>query len=78
MTTTFIGMGHSPDGIDLPLGLSMELSKHSRATEVFGKMTNEQKHAAICYIQSATTGNDAKCRIKHAISQMENGQTTIC
>ena len=75
MSEAFIGMGSSPDGIDIPLGLSMELTMHPRAASTFGQMSPAEKHAAIRYIQSCTTGEDAKHRIRNAIQQMEQGQT---
>ncbi|MCL2843084.1 MAG: YdeI/OmpD-associated family protein [Oscillospiraceae bacterium] len=77
MSKPFIGMGKAPDGVDLPLGLSMGLSMHPRAMDTFGKMTHQEKTAAIQYVQSATTGQDAKRRIENAIQQMEHGQTTL-
>jgi len=73
MIQPFIGMGNSPDGIDLPLGLSMGLSMHPKAAETFGKMTAEEKRAAIRYVQSGLTGEDAKRRIASAIHRMEQG-----
>ena len=77
MSDTFIGMGNSPDGIDIPLGLSMELTMHPRAASTFGQMTSAEKQAAIRYIQSCSTGEDAKRRISNAIHQMEQGHTRL-
>ena len=77
MNQDFIGMGRAPDGIDLPLGLSMELTMHPTAATTFSSMSAAQKHAAIHYIQTATTGDEAKQRIRNAVSQMENGQTAF-
>jgi len=77
MNNAFIGMGRSPDGLDLPLGLSMELALHPHAAATFGKMNPTEKQAAIQYVQSCTSGADAKRRIQNAIVQMENGHTTI-
>ena len=73
----FIGMGKAPDGIDLPLGLSMGLSLHPKAAETFGKMSADEKHAAIRYVQSGISGEDAKRRIASAINQMEEGQIRL-
>jgi len=67
-------MGRAPDGIDLPLGFSMGLSMHTKAAETFGKMSDEEKKAAIRYVQSGITGEDAKRRIANAIEQLEQGQ----
>ena len=77
MKETFIGMGSSPEGIDIPLGLSMELAMHPRAASTFGQMSPGEKHAAIRYIQACTSGEDAKRRIQNAISQMEQGHTRL-
>ncbi|MCL2568648.1 MAG: hypothetical protein FWE12_04325 [Oscillospiraceae bacterium] len=77
MTQPFIGMGKAPDGIDLPLGFSMGLSMHPRAAETFGKMSTDEKWAAIRYVQSGTSGEEAKRRIEGAIRQMEIGQTRL-
>ena len=74
MTQPFIGMGKAPDGIDLPLGLSMGLTTHPKAAETFGKMSAEEKQAAIRYVQSGVTGEDAQRRISSAIHQLEQGQ----
>ena len=77
MRQPFIGMGPAPDGIDLPLGLSMGLSMHPKAAETFGKMNSEEKWAAIRYVQTGSSGEEAKRRIEGAIRQMENGQTRL-
>ena len=73
----FLGMGKSPDGIDLPLGLSMELTMHPQAAETFGRLNLEEKRAAIRYIQSGVSGEDAKRRIRNTVDQLSAGQTQI-
>lgn len=70
---TFIGIGHNPDGPDLPLGLGMNLAQDPKAMDTFGKMTMEQKTNVINYIQSAQTGDDALQKINDAINRMHNG-----
>ena len=77
MEQPFIGMGKSPDGIELPLGLSMGLTMHPDAAETFGKMSIAEKQSAIRYVQSGVSGEDAKRRIRNAVSQMEQGRTAI-
>ena len=77
MEKPFIGMGEAPDGIELPLGLSMELTMHPQAAETFGKLTHAEKRAAIRYVQSGVTGEDAKRRIQNAVGQLEQGETRI-
>ena len=75
MGEPFIGMGKAPDGIDLPLGLSMGLSMHPGAAETFGKMSADEKVAAIRYVQSSVTGEDAERRVMSAIKQLTDGRT---
>jgi hypothetical protein len=77
MNQVFIGMGPAPDGIDLPLGFSMGLSLHPKAAETFGQMSTDEKRAAIQYVQSGVTGEDAKRRIASAIDQLALGQTSF-
>ena len=77
MSKPFIGMGKAPDGVDLPLGLSMVLSMHQKAAEAFGKMSRDEKQAAVRYVQSGVSGEDAKRRISNAISQLDEGQTRL-
>ena len=77
MSQPFIGMGPAPDGIDLPLGFSMGLSLHPKAAETFGQMSADEKWATIRYVQSGTTGEDAKRRIASAIEQLASGQTRL-
>ena len=75
MGEPFIGMGRGPDGLELPLGLSMGLSMHPKAAETFGKMNDDEKEAAIRYVQSSTTGEDAERRVFSAIKQLTDGRT---
>jgi len=75
MGEPFIGMGKAPDGVDLPLGLSMGLSMHPEAAETFGKMNAEEKEAAIRYVQSSVKGEEAELRVKSAIRQLADGRT---
>lgn len=77
MQTPFIGMGKAPDGIELPLGLSMELTMNPNAASTFGKMSIDQKRDAIRYVQGGTTGEDAKRRIENVVKRMEQGEMSI-
>ena len=74
MIEQFTGMGRGPDGIDLPLGLSMGLAMHPRAAETFYRMTPDQRYAAIRYIQSGSTGEEARRLIDAAIRQLDAGE----
>ena len=75
MSEPFIGMGKAPDGLDLPLGLSMGLSMHPKAAETFGRMSEDEKQAAIRYVQSTVTGEDAERRVMSAIKRLSDGRT---
>jgi len=77
MQQPFLGMGKAPDGIELPLGLGMKLTMHPEAAATFGKMSVDQKQAAIRYVQSGITGEDAKRRIENAVKQMAEGEMRI-
>lgn len=77
MQDTFIGMGNNPDGLDVPMGLGMQLTMHPKAHETFGKMNAEEKRDTIHYVQSGITGEDAKRRIENVIRRMEQGETHI-
>lgn len=70
----FIGVGRNPHGPDLPLGLGMQLAQDPKAMETFGKMSNTQKSELIGYIQGAATGDDAKMRIRNAVSELSGGK----
>jgi len=77
MQNPFLGMGEAPDGIELPLGLSMELTMHPNAAATFGKMSTEQKRSAIHYVQGCTSGEDAKRRIENVVKRMEQGEMNV-
>lgn len=72
-TEPYIGIGHSPDGVDLPLGLGMQLAQEPRAMEAFGQLTTEQKSKLIQNIQSAQTGQEAEEKIAEAVSSLRTG-----
>jgi len=77
MQKPFIGMGEAPDGIELPLGLSMELTMHPEAAATFGRMSVEQKRGAIQYVQGCTSGEDARKRIQNVVKRMEQGEMNV-
>ena len=70
---TFIGVGHNPEGPDLPLGFGMLLAQEPSAISRYGALTNEQKSSVIRYIQSGATGEDAKNRIENAVNGLRDG-----
>lgn len=69
----FIGVGHNPEGPDLPLGFGMLLAQEPEAVARYGRLTNQQKEAVIHYIQSGMTGEDAKNRIANAVYGLRDG-----
>ncbi len=73
----FIGIGHNPEGPDLPLGLGMQLAQEPAAMNTFGQLSQGEKTALISYIQSCTSGEDAQNRIADVIHQLRNNQTTF-
>ena len=71
---TFIGVGHNPDGPDLPIGFGMQLAQDPGAMETFGRMSKDQKYAMVNYIQGSNTGEDAENRVEDAIQKLSSGQ----
>jgi len=71
----FIGIGHNPEGPDLPLGLGLNLAQDSDAMDTFGAMTEAQREKVVRYIQGAATGEDAKNRITGTIQKLHDHQT---
>ena len=69
----FIGIGHNPEGPDLPLGLGMQLAQEPAAITAFGNMTEAQKESVVRYIQSCATGEDAKTRIDTVVERLKTG-----
>lgn len=58
---------------ELPLGLGMALAQNTDALNRFGALTAERQSALVSYIQSATTGNDAKARIENVVRDLSQG-----
>jgi hypothetical protein len=75
--TPFIGVGHNPDGPDLPLGFGMLLAQEPEAITHYGALTNDQKSTVIRYIQSAATGEEAKNRIADAVYGLRDGDMSF-
>lgn len=70
----FIGVGHNPEGPDIPLGFGMQLAQDPQAIETFGKMSKDEKRAIINYIQDCHTGDEAKEHVKHAVNCLHEGR----
>ncbi len=58
---------------ELPLGLGMALAQNCDALNQFGSLSAEKQSELVSYIQSATTGNDAKERIEHVVRDLSQG-----
>lgn len=69
----FIGLGHNPEGPDLPLGFGMRLAQDPAAMDTFGALDREQKNRVISYIQASHTGSDAENRIESAVNSLRDG-----
>ena len=69
----FIGIGHNPEGPDLPLGLGMRLAQDPRAMDTFGTLSEGQKAQVIGYIQGGATGDDALQRLETAVNSLRDG-----
>ena len=73
----FIGIGHNPEGSDLPLGFGMRLAQEPRAMDTFGVLSEDQKEQIIRYIQSSVTGEDALTRIESAVVSLREGRLPL-
>lgn len=70
----FIGIGHAPDGVDLPLGLGMNLAQQPAAMDAFAHLSTAQKNDMVHYIQGSQTGEEARERIAKCVHSLgENG-----
>ena len=75
--SNFIGIGHNPEGPDLPLGLGMRLAQDPQAMDTFSNMNNEQKTALISYLQRSNTGEEALDRMASAVKLLHNNHVTF-
>ncbi len=71
---TFVGMGHNPDGPDIPVGFGMQLTAEPAAMHAYSALSNTQKEELIQYMQAATTGSDSEYRVMHAVEKLKNNQ----
>jgi len=77
MSAPFVGIGHNPEGKDLPLGFGMQLAQIPEAMDTYGRMSQPQKDAVIGYIQRCETSEDAEQRINTVVNGLKNGQTSF-
>ena len=64
-------------GPDLPMGFGMQLMQHPAAMHHYGQLRNVEKERLIGYIQSSTTGPEAKNRIAETVSRLGQGYNTF-
>lgn len=60
---------------DIPTGLGMSLSQSNEAMSYYGSLSNEKKTNIIQYIQSSTTGAEAKDRIHQTVQMLKEHQS---
>ncbi|HPU63817.1 MAG TPA: hypothetical protein PK304_06650 [Mobilitalea sp.] len=57
----------------LPIGLGMKLALDVQAMTNFAKLPDEKKRELISYIESSTTGEEAKNRVSEVVSNLHKG-----
>ena len=67
----FIGVGHNPEGPDLPLGFGMHLAQEPDAVASFGRLSKDGRTKVIQYVQGAATGAEAKARVLGAVEGLK-------
>lgn len=73
----FIGVGHNPEGPDLPLGLGMQLAQEPEAITRFGQLSANQKQQLVDYIQSCSTGEDAQNRVAEVVQGLSQNNLSF-
>ncbi|MEA5014326.1 MAG: YdeI/OmpD-associated family protein [Candidatus Limiplasma sp.] len=68
-------LGQNPEGLELPVGLGMQLAQEPAAMTHFGRLSPAQQQAVVHYVQSGVTGADAKSRVDEAVERLKNGDT---
>lgn len=70
----FVGIGKNPDpgGLDMPIGFGMALYQNSNALHCFAALSQEQRNGIIRYIESGSSGEDAKKRIDNAVKNLNH------
>lgn len=57
----------------LPVGLGMRLALDMKAMTNFSNLPDSKKQELISYIESSTTGEEAKNRVTEVVSSLHNG-----
>lgn len=66
-------LGQNPEGLEMPVGLGMQLAQDTEAMTRFGRLSQAQQQAVVRYVQSGATGDDAKNRVDEAVERLKNG-----
>ena len=68
----FVGLGKNPDpaGLDMPIGLGMELYQNKNALHTFAALSQNERNDIIRYIEASENGDDAKKRINNAVENL--------
>lgn len=68
----FVGLGKNPDpgGLDMPIGLGIELYQNTSALNYFVALSQDERNDIIRYIENSSDGKDAKNRINNAVSNL--------
>lgn len=61
------------DAEHMPIGLMMSLAQHQKAMKNFSLLDDSRQKAVIQYVESSTTGEDAKNRIQSTVENLEKG-----
>lgn len=61
----------------MPIGLIMSLAQHNVAMENFSRMDDLKQKALVQYISDSSTGEEAKSRIKNAVQDLEENNTSF-
>lgn len=59
--------------LELPVGLAMQLAQEPAAMTAFGRLTPAQMETVVRFVQSGTTGEDAKMRVDAAVERLRQG-----
>lgn len=63
------------DGDQLPEGLGFSLAMDMRAMTYFASLPRDKREKLINYIQSSTSGEDAKRRVSEVVSSLRDGDS---
>lgn len=60
----------SSGGIDLPLGLGIQLAQDSRMLETYAAMPEAEKRSMVNYIRASQTGAETAARVEETINEL--------